>query len=46
MGRNETTADADFISALTRSFHGGQRHFDQLLLDLVSDERFGYRREE
>lgn len=46
MGRNETTADADLISALTRSFHGGQRHFDQLLLDLVSDERFGYRREE
>src|SRR5215813_13167034 len=46
MGRNETADDADFISQLTRSFHSGQRHFDQLLLDVVSDDRFVHRREE
>jgi hypothetical protein len=46
MGRNETVDDADLISQLTRSFHDGQRHFDQLLLDVVSDPRFVHRREE
>ncbi|HZX43812.1 MAG TPA: DUF1592 domain-containing protein [Myxococcaceae bacterium] len=46
MGRNETVDDADLISQLTRSFHDGQRRFDQLLLGVVSDDRFAYRREE
>ncbi len=46
MGRNETPDDAALISQLTRSFHDGQRRFDQLLLDVVSDERFSHRREE
>ncbi len=46
MGRNETADDGDLISQLTRSFHDGQRRFDQLLLDVVSDDRFAYRREE
>ncbi|MGZ6162151.1 MAG: DUF1588 domain-containing protein [Myxococcaceae bacterium] len=46
MGRNETADDADLIALLTRSFHDGQRHFDQLLLEVVSDPRFVYRREE
>lgn len=46
MGRNETTDDADAIAQLTKSFHDGQRRFDQLLLEMVSDPRFGHRREE
>ena len=46
MGRNETPDDGDLITQLTRSFHDGQRKFDQLLLDVVSDDRFAYRREE
>ncbi len=46
MGRNETVDDADLISQLTRSFHDGQRRLDQLLLDVVSDPHFTYRREE
>ena len=46
MGRNETPDDADLIGQLTKSFHDGQRKFDQLLLEVVSDDRFAYRREE
>jgi hypothetical protein len=46
MGRNETVDDADLIVLLTRSFHDGQRRFDQLLLEVVSDPRFVHRREE
>jgi len=46
MGRNETPDDAELITQLTGSFHDSQRRFDQLLLQVVSDARFGYRREE
>ena len=46
LGRNETPDDSELIGKLTRSFHDGQRRFDQLLLDVVSDDRFAYRREE
>jgi hypothetical protein len=46
MGRNETADDAEAIAQLTGSFHQSQRRFDQLLIDLVSNERFAYRREE
>ena len=45
-GRREGANDIPGILARTDSFKAGQRNFQALLLDIVSDETFGFRREE
>jgi uncharacterized protein DUF1592/uncharacterized protein DUF1588/uncharacterized protein DUF1595/uncharacterized protein DUF1585/uncharacterized protein DUF1587 len=45
VGHRETDADARYIAALSASFAAGH-HFDDLILDLVTAEQFGYRQEE
>jgi hypothetical protein len=44
-GRKEAGEDADAIEGLVAAFREQQR-FDELLLDLVSTEAFGYRLEQ
>jgi hypothetical protein len=46
MGRRESAADTDWLDRLTAGFVGGGRAFATLLLDLVSDDNFRFRREE
>ena len=45
-GRRESANDIPGILARTESFKAGQRNLQSLLLDMVSDETFGFRREE
>jgi hypothetical protein len=45
-GRREGANDIPGILARTETFKAGQRNFQALLLDIVSDETFGFRREE
>jgi hypothetical protein len=44
-GRQPTADDAAYVDAVTTEFKSDGR-FDQLILDFVSNEAFGYRREE
>lgn len=45
-GRREGVNDTAFISRLSRQFIAGDRQFLELIVDLVSDDTFGYRRDE
>lgn len=45
-GRREEGLDVPAILERTESFKAGQRNFQALLLDVVSDETFAFRREE
>lgn len=46
MGRDEEPRDLGLLQKLDRQFGAQGRRFDRLLVDLVSDETFAYRREE
>jgi hypothetical protein len=46
MGHDIGTDDQRYIEDLTGAFADGGFHFDELMLDLVADEAFMYRREE
>ena len=45
-GRREDALDVPALLQRTETFKTGQRNFQALLLDVVSDETFGFRREE
>ncbi|MBL8911705.1 MAG: DUF1588 domain-containing protein [Archangium sp.] len=45
-GRREGADDVPGILARTEEFKGKQRNFQELLVDMVSDEAFGFRRDE
>jgi hypothetical protein len=46
MGRRESASDTGLLDRLTAKFLGSHRAFAELLLDLISDETFLFRREE
>lgn len=46
MGRREMPADAALLENLTDSFKGKNRNFKSLLVDVVGDATFAYRKEE
>jgi hypothetical protein len=46
LGRREGTGDADVLSELREKFASGNYAFDQLLIDVVSTESFGYRKQD
>jgi hypothetical protein len=46
MGHREQIHDMPYISTLQQYFRDNDHRFDQLLLALVSDEAFMFRREE
>ena len=45
IGRPPDPADDGWLNALIEGFRGGDHRFDQLLIDIVADPAFGYRRE-
>jgi Protein of unknown function (DUF1588)/Protein of unknown function (DUF1592)/Protein of unknown function (DUF1595)/Protein of unknown function (DUF1585) len=45
-GRREKADDAALITKLTQEFTGDERQFQSLLIDLVTDDTFGFRRDE
>ncbi len=45
-GRREKAEDAALISKLTSEFTSDERKFQSLLIDLITDDTFGFRRDE
>ena len=46
IGRPVDSDDVSFVTAISDSFDDADHHFDELLMALVSNPSFGYRREE